>query len=93
MPRQVQLDQNCALRFPGRDEDFAAGVEIGMLATLMDLGHWPIERCIHTANMDQARELAEAFEYRLVEGRSEGEWTPITLAPRSVRPKLVLVSS
>jgi hypothetical protein len=92
MQRPVQLDQHCTIRFPGRNEEFTSGVEIGVLATLMDLGHYPIERRISTGNIEQARDLARAFGYRLWQGGSEGDWTYITLAPRFLRPQFKVVS-
>lgn len=81
------------MRFPGRDKEFAAGVEIGMLAVLMDLGQVSFSRWVGTENLAQARAVADKFGYRLAHGAPESEWTRITLSRGRAEPQLKLVVS
>jgi hypothetical protein len=91
--RHIQIGDGLRLRFPGQSEAFDLGVEIGMLAVLMDQGLREFSRWISTANVEQARSLAESLGYRLVEGATSDSWTEITLRTGRVRPTLRLVQS
>jgi hypothetical protein len=91
--RHIHLADGLRLRFPGRSEEFDQGVEIGMLAVLMDTGAREFRRWIATANLDQARALAKQLGYHVVEGSGDGEWTELVFRFGSARPQLKLVHS
>lgn len=89
--RRITIEDGLTIRFPARDAGFAEGVEIGMLATLMALGHEDIRRPIAHGTLEQARALAQGFGYRLVETGRGAEETRILLTRRA-RPALRLVA-
>jgi len=91
--RHIHLDDGMRLRFPSRSEDFDQGVEVGMIATLMDMGMSDFTRRISKANVDQIRPLATKFGYHLVEGEGDEEWVEIAFRNGPARPKLKLVHS
>jgi hypothetical protein len=91
--RHIHLTDGLRLRFPGRNEEFDQGVEIGMLAVLMDLGTREFSRWISSENLDQARVLAKQLGYHVVEGPSDTEWTELVFRSGSARPQLRLVHS
>jgi hypothetical protein len=91
--RHIHLAEGLRLRFPGRNEDFDQGVEIGMLAVLMDLGERQFSRWISMQNRDQARALAQQLGYHVLEGASDSEWIEITFRSGPARPQLKLVHS
>src|SRR3954471_19189419 len=99
--RHIHLADGLRLRFPGRNEDFDQGVEIGMLAVLMDLGQREFCRWISIENRNQARALAEQLGYHVVEGAVEGavegqsdsSWIEVTFRSGPARPHLKLVHS
>jgi len=91
--RHIHLTDGLRLRFPGRDEEFDQGVEIGMLAVLMDLGTREFTRWISSDNLEQARALAKQLGYHVVEGTSDTEWTELVFRTGSARPQLRLVHS
>ena len=91
--RHIHLADGLRLRFPGRNEDFDQGVEIGMLAVLMDLGTREFTRWISAENLDQARALAKQLGYHAVEGASDGEWMELVFRTGAARPQLRLVHS
>jgi hypothetical protein len=91
--RHIHLAEGLRLRFPGRNEDFDQGVEIGMLAVLMDLGQREFCRWISAENRNQARALAEQLGYHVIEGTSDADWIEITFRSGPARPQLRLVHS
>jgi hypothetical protein len=91
--RQIHLTDGTRLRFPGRSEEFDQGVEIGILAVLMDFGTDEITRPIATGNLDQAQALAEKLGYRLLQGADQDGQTTVVLRRARVRPALKLVHS
>jgi len=91
--RQIHLADGLRLRFPGQDDSFDLGVEIGMLAVLMDQGLREFTRWIAAENVDQARALADRLGYRLVGGPTDEGLTRVTLRTGQVRPTLRLVQS
>src|SRR4051812_32632896 len=95
--RHIHLADGLRLRFPGRNEDFDQGVEIGMLAVLMDLGQREFCRWISIENRNQARALAEKLGYHVVEGAVEGQsdssWIGVTFRSGRARPHLKLFHS
>ena len=67
----IRIEDRLTVRFPGRDASFVAGVEIGMLATLMAMGIAEFARSIATDNVAQARELARGFGYHVLAAEPE----------------------
>jgi len=91
--RQIHLTDGTRVRFPGRTEEFDQGVEIGILAVLMDFGTPEITRTISASNLEQARALADKLGYRLLEGVGADGLTTVILRRAQVRPVLKLVHS
>jgi hypothetical protein len=91
--RHIHLTEGLRIRFPGRDEEFDQGVEIGILAVLMDAGHREFSRRISTANMGQARALASQLGYVVLAGASEGATTELLFRIATARPVLKVVHS
>jgi hypothetical protein len=91
--REIHLDEGCWMRFPGRSAEFRDGVEIGILAALMDTRAAKIARWIAAENVDQARALAERLGYRITVRDGEDGWRHLTLEEGARRPMLRLVSS
>jgi hypothetical protein len=91
--RHIHLADGLRLRFPGRNEDFDEGVEIGMLAALMDGGTREVRRRISTANLDQARSLAKQLGYHVVDCDGDRDWTELVFRCGPARPQLTLVHS
>ncbi|MCQ8783118.1 hypothetical protein NPA30_13115 [Aurantimonas sp. CSK15Z-1] len=80
------------IRFPGQDPSFAAGVEIGMLATLMSQKPREFSRQISAVNVDQARIVGRKLGYAIaeMEEASPGEMR-VTFRDTSIAPKLKLI--
>jgi hypothetical protein len=91
MSRHVHLEDDCTLRFPGRSDEFAEGVEVGILAAQMDLGLAPLARSVGTANVEQVRSLARRLGYRVLVGTCEAGWTRLELYRATDRPALRIV--
>jgi hypothetical protein len=91
--RHIHLAEGLRLRFPGRDENFDQGVEIGMLAVLMDMGTREFRRWISSANLEQARALAKQLGYHVIESPGEEGWADVVFRSGHVRPQLKLVHS
>jgi hypothetical protein len=91
--RQIHVEDGLSLRFPGRDEEFNEGVEIGVIAVLMAGGEGAFTRHLSTANIEQARSLAEKLGYHLVTGGCDGPSALVTFRKGRARPKLTLVHS
>ena len=93
MVGDIHLDDGLVVRFPGRNQEFAEGVEVGMLAALMDQGAYELQRWIRVSNLEQIRALAGKFGYRLMQGERSGTLTRVTLSQGRVRPRLRVVRS
>jgi hypothetical protein len=91
--RHIHIADGLRLRFPGQNEIFDLGVEIGVLAALMDQGPREFSRWISSENVEQARALAESLGYRLVPGSTDDAWTEVTLRSGRARPQLRVVQS
>lgn len=93
--RHIHLDEGLRLRFPGRSEDFDQGVEIGMIAVLMDQDTPEFSRWISRSNLGQVEAIARQMGYRVIEGVGDEEWVDLTFRHSSVkeRPNLRLVHS
>ncbi|MET0742414.1 MAG: hypothetical protein ABWY78_03500 [Microvirga sp.] len=91
--RHIHLDEGFRLRFPGRSEDFDQGVEIGMLAVLMDHKTPEFRRWIARENLTQVKALASQFGYHVLESGDEEEWIELMFRARPARAQLRLVHS
>ena len=91
--RHIHLAEGLRLRFPGRSEEFDQGVEVGMIAALMETQLREFSRWISGESLAQARTLAERMGYRLVEGASDPEWTHVSFRFGQARPQLKVVHS
>jgi hypothetical protein len=93
--RHIHLDDGLRLRFPGRSEDFDQGVEIGMIAVLMDQGLTEFARWISRSNLSQVEAIARQMGYRIEEGGGDEEWVDVTFlhGAAKAKPKLRLVHS
>jgi len=91
--RHIHLDNGLRLRFPGRGEEFDQGVEIGMLAVLMDSGLPEFSRRIGRDNLDQVRAIARQMGYYVVEDQEQDGFVDLTFRHGSARPKLKVVHS
>jgi hypothetical protein len=89
----IHLAEGLKLRFPARSVDFDQGVEIGMLAAMMNQDVAEFSRRISSANLGQVRALADQFGYRLVEGEAESDCVTLTFYNRTARPRLRVVHS
>lgn len=90
--RSIHLEEGLRISFPGEGTTFSAGVEIGMLATLMSLGLREFIRQIDAGNIEAARTLSQKFGYHLAELEevAAGE-TRVTFRNRTHKPTLKLV--
>ncbi len=93
--RHIHLDDGLRLRFPGRSEDFDQGVEIGMIAVLMDQGLGEFSRWIARTNLSQVEAIAKQMGYRIEDNGGDEEWADITFlyGTTKAKPKLRLVHS
>ncbi len=79
MSYHIQIAEGFRLRFPSRSAEFAEGVEIGVLTTLLDMGLVEFNRVISVAARQQAISLADALGYSVTEGLVTDGLTAVTL--------------
>jgi hypothetical protein len=93
--RHIHLDDGLRLRFPGRSEDFDQGVEIGMVAVLMDQELSEFSRWISRSNLSQVEAIAKQMGYRVEENGGDEEWADVTFlyGTAKAKTKLRLVHS
>ncbi len=91
--RHIHLADGVRLRFPKRSEDFDLGVEIGMVAALMELAEPEFTRRVFTENLEQIRALADRMGYRAFHEPLEGGWADVTFQYGHAKPSLKLVHS
>ncbi len=93
--RHIHLDDGLRLRFPGRSEDFDQGVEIGMVAVLMDQELTEFSRWISRTNLSQIEAIAKQMGYRVEHGGGNEDWVDVTFLHGAAKskPKLRLVHS
>jgi hypothetical protein len=90
--RRIEIIEGVRVRFPGRDENFDLGVEIGALTALMAMGEAEIHRTVSRECVEQLRPIANRFRY-LLAARDAGDMVEIGLRHVSRRPQLRLISS
>jgi hypothetical protein len=92
--RSIEIEEGLRIRFPSQDLSFDAGVEIGIIASLMGGKLREFTRCIGAGSVEQARLLARKLGYHLCEIEDGPEGTArVTFRVRSAAPKLRLVAS
>lgn len=91
--RTIHVEEGLRLRFPGRDSEFSEGVEIGMIAALMGLGHAVVTRKLSASSVEQAECLARKLGYYLAEQRQSEDSVLVSFHFGHARPKLRLVHS
>ena len=89
--RHIHVEDGLRLRFPGRDEAFNEGVEIGLLVAGMAAGHSEFTLRLANGTLDQARSLAVLMGYRVHVVRQDENWIETMFLTGSRRPKLTLV--
>jgi hypothetical protein len=99
--RHIHLSDDMRLRFPARSEEFDLGVEIGVIAALMEAHMREFTRRVSPANIDQARALAEKMGFRSctrrcrmrrrTPGRRRARMGDVTFRHGQARPSLRLV--
>lgn len=87
----VEVEDGLQVRFPGRSESFVEGVEIGLLLAELASGQADILRRMRPASIEQAREVAAGFGYRLSVTETIDGWSEIHCTNRRSRPRLTLV--
>jgi len=90
--RYIEVDDGLRLRFPGQSADFSAGFEMGALAAFLSFGLRDCTRYISTDNLEQAREIAESLNYRMVLGAADDSGVTVRFLHGVARPALRLVS-
>lgn len=91
MTRTIVIEDGLRLRFPNRSDDFALGVEIGMIATALATGAPQVTRQVSSDNREQAEMLAKALGYHVLEGLAHERWVVLTFRLGPCRPRLTLV--
>jgi hypothetical protein len=91
--RKIEVEEGLRVRFPGREAEFANGVEIGILLAQMGMRQPVVAQRIAAENVDQARTLAEKLGYRLVVDAVSADTVRVTLTAKGIRPKLKVVST
>ena len=90
--RHIYLEDDLRLRFPGGDETFDDGFEIGMLAALMGQKQPSITRVVSARTLSYLRPLSERLGYRILAEQTGDGMMQVTLLGASARPRLRVVS-
>jgi hypothetical protein len=91
---KICIEEGLKIAFPGRDAEFCAGVEIGMLATLMAMAISEFDRQVSRSNIEQARVLSDSLGYYIVRSECcDDGAVRVTFSNRRRRPDLRVVSS
>ena len=88
--RPIYVEEGLTLRFPARGEEFNQGVEIGIVAVLMAAGQ-SFNVSLSLASVDQARELADKMNFRVIVGPIRDHTAHVTFSNTQGRPALTLV--
>ena len=91
--RHIHLEEGLRIRFPARSDEFALGVEVGAVAAAMALATRDFGRRIAFANLEQIRDLAAGFGYRLTVDAVDETWCDVSFMTGRLRPALTLVHS
>lgn len=91
--RHIHVEDGLRLRFPGRDEAFNEGIEVGLALANMAAGRREFTLYLANTTLDQARALASQMGYRVHVVQEEGTWAEVMFLTGSRQPKLKLVHS
>lgn len=91
--RRIFIEDGLSVRFPGRDEEFDQGFEIGLLAAMMSSGQSSGALCIAADAVAQAQALAEKMGFRLTSAPAEDGVAEVTFTSARARPRLQLIHS
>jgi len=91
--RHIHVEEGLRLRFPGREEAFNEGVDIGLLLAHMASGQREITARLAATTLDQARVLASRMGYRVHVVVADETSAEVMFLTGSRRPKLTLVHS
>ncbi|QGG93245.1 hypothetical protein GH983_22075 (plasmid) [Agrobacterium sp. MA01] len=89
--RKIEIIEDVRIRFPGRDEEFNLGVEVGALSVLLAQGNPVLEREISVQALDQLKPIADRFRYSLSVAEVSGEMVHVRLERYRRRPQLRVV--
>jgi hypothetical protein len=89
----IEIEEGLRLRFPGRNADFAEGVEVGAAAVAMARGIRTFTRCVARGSIEQIREVATRLGYRVVERDADEGRVELMFMSSAVRPSLRLVET
>lgn len=89
--RHIQVEDGLRLRFAGRGEEFAEGVEIGLLLGRMAAGQREFTAYFASGTLEQARAVAERMGYRVHVVSDDEGTAEVMFLTGSRRPKLTLV--
>jgi hypothetical protein len=91
---KITIVEGLRVGFPGRDSEFCAGVEIGVLATLMALSIPEFKRTVSHDNAEQARVLSQSLGYSIVgSDRQEDGGVRLAFSNQVRAPHLQLIWS
>ena len=91
--RKIEITDGLRVNFPGRNDDFKDGVEIGLLAASLANDPTQTTHCVSVSNVLQAERFAEALGYHMLQAKVHDRWSILTFRKGRPRPKLRLVSS
>ncbi|MGH1575092.1 hypothetical protein ACRAWG_36200 [Methylobacterium sp. P31] len=90
--RHIQVEDGLRLRFPRRGDEFAEGVEIGLLLGRMAAVQREFTAHLASSTLEQARILAERMGYRVHIVSDDAVTAEVIFLTGSRRPKLTLIS-
>ena len=85
--RQIYVEDGLTVRFPGRDEEFNQGVEMGIAIALM-AARQSFTTWLSNTTIDQARELAGKMNFHLVSLQARASTTQVAFRIGRPRPHL-----
>ncbi|HVL71045.1 MAG TPA: hypothetical protein VM434_04080 [Beijerinckiaceae bacterium] len=91
--RKIEIGEGLRIRFPERGSEFDEGVEIGMVAALIEADLREFRRTVASATVPVARALAAQLGYRVTEGGRDGDRCELVFRSARVRPQLRLVGT
>ena len=89
--RHIHVEDGLRLRFPGREEAFNEGIEVGLALASMAAGRREFTLHIASTTLDQARALASKMGYRVHVIQQDETSAEVMFLTGSREPKLKLV--
>lgn len=91
--RSIEVADKLKVRFPGRGSEFDEGVEVGLVAALMGLGHPEITRRVALTTVEQLTALSEKLGYYISQEVRNADHAEVTFLSLRGRSRLRLVHS